>query len=111
MWWKKVVFGNFFLSAIVINVVSCIGILILRGFLPPIIPLLYGRPEGVEQLTQPLWLFIAPGISLVITFVNLSLSNWSTDVFLKKILAVTALTVSLINLITVIKIVLLVGFF
>lgn len=109
--WKKVTFGSFFLVAIIINILSAAAILLLHGFLPPIIPLFYGRPTGASELAGPLWLLIVPGISLLITIINLLLDVWSKDVFLKKILAVTALIVSFIGLIAVIKIGLLVGFF
>lgn len=111
MWWKNTVFRNFFLAATIINAVSIAAVFLLQSFLPPVVPLFYGRPEGAAQLTQPMWLLVAPGISLVITILNLLLSVRSKDDFLKKILAVTSFIVSFISLITITKIILLVGFF
>ncbi len=109
--WKKIVFGNFILAAFIINIVSIVGILLIQKFLPPIVPLFYGKPRGVTQLIEPLGLLIVPFASLVITIINLLLNLWAKDLFLKKILAFAALTVSVIGLITVIRIYLLVGFY
>jgi hypothetical protein len=111
MWWKKVTFHNYFFVAFIINILSIAVILITQGLLPPVVPLYYGRPEGVAQLIQPLGLLIAPAISLLIGAINLVLNMWTGDVFLKKILAVTSLVFSVISLITIVKISLLVGFF
>lgn len=109
--WKKTVFRNYFLAAAVLNVIAAIGIVLFKGFLPPLVPLFYGRPTGEAQLTSSLGLLIAPITSLVITIVNFLLVIWVKDDFLKKILAISAVLVSILTAITIIKIVLLVGFF
>lgn len=111
MWWKKVPFHNYFFIATAINILSVAIILILQGFLPPIVPFFYGRPEGVAQLVQPFALLIAPATSLIIGAINLMLNVWIGNIFLKKILAVASLAISVIGLITIVKICLLVGFF
>jgi hypothetical protein len=111
MWWKNTVFRSFFLAAIIINAGSIAAVFLFRSFLPPVVPLFYGRPDGAAQLVQPMLLLIAPGVSMLITILNLLLSTQSKDIFLKKLLAVTAFIVSFISLITIVKIVLLVGFF
>jgi hypothetical protein len=111
MWWKRVVLNNYFLAAIIVNVLSVAVVFIFKGFLPPVVPLFYGRPSGDGQLIPTLGLVVAPITSLIITFVNLGLNIIVKDIFLKKILAVAALFLTLITTITVIKIVSLVGFF
>jgi hypothetical protein len=109
--WKKITFNNYFLAALILNALSLLAPVILRGFLPPVVPLFYGRPVGEGQLVSTLGLLIAPAASFLITAVNLLLNLWTKDDFLKKVLAVTALIISIVTAITVIKIMLLVGFF
>jgi hypothetical protein len=109
--WKKIKFNNYFLAALILNAISILAPIILRSFLPPVIPLFYGRPAGEAQLTSTLGLIIAPVISTVIVMVNIFLNLRTKDDFLKRILAVAALLVSIVTTITVAKIILLVGFF
>ncbi len=78
--------------------------------MPPLAPLFYGRPVGEAQLTNSLGLLIAPGTSFLITVLNLFLSLWTKDDFLKKLLAVSTIVISVLTAITVTKIILLVGF-
>lgn len=109
--WKKITFNNYFLVAAVLNLLSLLAPVVLRAFLPPIVPLFYGRPTGEGQLISTLGLMIAPATALLITAINLLLNLWTKDDFLKKILAVAALIISIVTTITVIKVILLVGFF
>lgn len=109
--WKKVTFKNYFLAAIIINLLISLSLLVLKSFLPPLAPLFYGRPSGESQLTSFLGLFIAPGVSIVITVVNLLLNLWTEDIFLKRLLATTAVIVSVMSAITIVKIVFLIGYF
>lgn len=111
MWWKKISFNKYFLAAITINVLCVITILIARGFLPPVVPLFYGKPLGEGQLISNLGLLIVPAVSLIISTINLLLNIWIKDNFLKKIFAVTSVIISVVGAITIIKIILLVGFF
>jgi len=108
---KKLIFRNYFLAAIVINIVICLSLLALKSFLPPLVPLFYGRPSGESQLTSFFGLFVAPGMSLLITGINAFLSLWVDDIFLKRILAICAIVISVMAAITIIKIVFLVGYF
>ena len=109
--WKKIKFNNYFLVALILNAVSVLAPIILKSFLPPVVPLFYGLPGGEAQLTSALGLAIAPAISTVIVAINIFLGLRTKDDFLKKIFAVTALLVSIVTTITVAKIILLVGFF
>lgn len=109
--WKKIKFNNYFLVALILNVVSILAPIILRSFLPPVVPLFYGRPAGEAQLTSTVGLIIAPVISTAIVLINIFLNLKTKDDFLKKILAIAALLVSIVTTITVAKIILLVGFF
>ncbi len=109
--WKKVTYRNYFLAAIIVNIVTALLILILKQNLPPLVPLLYGRPAGEAELTVTAGLFIAPGVALIVTFLNLFISFWVKDDFLKKILAISSIVISSLMAITIIKIIFLVGFF
>lgn len=90
---------------------STIAIIVLKGFLPPIVPLLYGNPTGSGQLVPTLGLIIAPGISLIIIVINIILSLTVKNDFLRKTLAISTLLISVLTTITIIKIILLVGYF
>lgn len=108
--WKKVTYRNYFLAAIIVNLGVAFSLILLKSILPPLAPLFYGRPAGEAQLTKTLGLLIAPGASILITILNLCLSLWLKDDFLKKILAISAIVISALTTITIIKIILLVGF-
>jgi hypothetical protein len=109
--WKKVTYRNYFLAAIIINIVVALLLLLLKSFLPPLTPLFYGKPVGESQLTGTFGLLIAPGVSFLITMLNILFSLWVKDGFLKKILAISTIIVSVLVAITIIKIIFLVGFF
>lgn len=111
MLWKKVVFRNCFLIAFILAVLSTVGIALTKTFLPNIIPLFYGKPTGAEQLADFWLFFLIPGVSFLITTANLLISNSVKDDFVKKTLAVSALVISLMAATSVVKIILLVGFF
>jgi hypothetical protein len=109
--WKKIPYkGSIYLSAS-LNIVSAIIIFALKGFLPPVVPLFYGLPTGTEQLTPVLGLFLVPIVGLVVIAINVLLSIFTKDDFLKKSLIISSVFISLLLTVTVIKIVLLVGFF
>jgi hypothetical protein len=108
--WKKVIYRNYFLAAIIINVAVILALFIFKSALPPLAPLFYGRPIGEAQLTKTFGLLIAPGGAILITILNLFLSLGVKDDFLKRLLAISAIVISVLTTITIIKIVLLVGF-
>jgi hypothetical protein len=114
--WKNlpysyVPYKSFVYLSVFLNIVSVVIILVLKGFLPPVVPLFYGLPTGNEQLVPTLGLLWAPLAGLVITLINIFVSILNQDDFLKKSLIISSAFISLLLTITVIKIVLLVGFF
>ncbi len=109
--WKKIPYRGCIYASVFLNTVSAIAIFALKGFLPPVVPLFYGLPTGAEQLTPTLGLLLVPAVGLIITFINVFVSVISKDDFLKKSLIISSVFISLLLTITVIKIVLLVGFF
>lgn len=111
MLWKKITFHNYYLVSIILGVASCIGIFFLKNFLPPILPIFYGKPYGIEQLASTMFLLVIPGASILVSVINILLSTLTRDEFIKKFLAVGSLVFSLMTTITMVKIILLVGFF
>jgi hypothetical protein len=109
--WKKLIYRNYFLAATIVSLVTALLILILKNNLPPLVPLFYGRPSGEAELTITAGLLIAPGVALIITILNLFISFWVKDDYLKKILAISSIVISSLMAITIIKIIFLVGFF
>lgn len=93
------------------NVLTGVGILVARGYLPPVVPLLYGRPLGESQLVPTLGLVIAPAVALGISVLNIFLSVFIQESLTKKILIISGFLVSILSTITILKIILLVGFF
>jgi len=109
--WKKTPFKGFLTAALVLNLVAIVVFLILKGFLPPVVPLLYGRPTGETQLVPTIWLLAAPGLSLLFIIINSLITNFTSDVFANKLLITTTFLLSLLTVITLFKIIFLVGFF
>ncbi|OGM81748.1 hypothetical protein A2434_00820 [Candidatus Woesebacteria bacterium RIFOXYC1_FULL_41_14] len=111
MWWKKVAFRNYFLAAFLLAIFTILIVFVIMNFLPPLIPLFYGKPTGSEQLTPTWFIFVVPGVSILITAANLFVNISTKDEFIRKIVAVSSLIISIMASTTVAKIIMLVGFF
>lgn len=109
--WEGLPFKNYLYFSLALNAVT--GLIIFGGFnfLPPLLPLFYGQPEGQSQLVPKPEVLIAPLVAILITAVNITLARLIKNKFIQKILLVSSFFVSLLITITVIKITLLVGFF
>ena len=108
---RELPFKTHILIAFGLSLLVVVLIVLIKSFLPPEVPLFYGRPVGETQLTKTLGLTIAPGISIMILILNSFLSILTTNMFVKKILITSALVASLLTAITVVRIIFLVGFF
>jgi len=104
-------FKELVIAGFSLDFIAALLIIFLRNFLPPVVPLLYGRPGGVGQLVPELYLLIAPLAAIVLTIVNLLVMNFQENLFTRKILSASAFLISLLTTITIVKIILLVGFF
>lgn len=109
--WNNLPFKGYIYTTVIINLLILVLIFACIGFLPPEAPLFYGNVLGESQLTKTIFLAIAPLTSLIILIVNISLSYITDDLFLKKVLIVSALFISILTAITILKIILLVGLF
>ena len=109
--WDLAPSKNFVYLAVFLNSISLLAIVLLRGFLPPVVPLFYGRPVDESQLVTILGLLIAPGVSFGILIINLVIAAKINDLFLKKVLVLSSFFVSLLVTITTFNIIFLVGLF
>lgn len=109
--WGKVPLKSYIYLSLGVTLLTSVAALILRNLLPPEVPLFYGKPTGEEQLTSSLGLLIAPAVSLLVTILNTALSTLVENPFLKNVLIISALFVSLLTGITIFKIIFLVGLF
>lgn len=100
---------NWSLALIFINLFSVLVVILARNILPPVIPLYYGKPYGIEQLSARENLIIPSLIALTICLLSIAISLRLKDQFLKKVLFGAMLTTTLLSLIATIKIILLVG--
>jgi hypothetical protein len=108
---KKIPNINFVYAAIILNSLNFVAVLVLQKNLPPQVPLFYGLTEGEQQLTSSLGLLIPSVYSFCLIIVNTTLSILLNNDFLKKILNTTSFIISLLSIITVAKIIYLVGYF
>ena len=90
--------------------VSLIFIAIYWTKLPPQIPLWYSKPWGTERLASTYFLFLLPGSCIIFTLLNMILITSLTldNLIYSQILSVGSVVISLLSMITLIKIVLLV---
>ena len=102
--YRKLLFLSIGLSIITIFIV-----LFLQQFLPPEVPLFYGRPIPENKLSSALSLIIPSMISLGIIALNFGIAYLVGDIFLKRILIASTLAASLLSAITTIRIIFLVG--
>ncbi len=104
-------FKNYALAVALTSFLVILVALLAKRWLPPQIPLFYGLPEGEEQLAST-WKLVIPGaIAFIIAGVNILLSFFLKDDFLKKTLIVASFTATFFAAITTLKIIFLVGIF
>jgi len=108
---ENISFLNLVYTTLALNILNILIVLAMRSKLPPQLPLFYGFTESEQQLTSPVGLLLPGVVSFIFTLFNVTLSILLTDDFLKKILSVASFTVSLLSLITVVKIIFLIGYF
>lgn len=109
--WEKLPSKNYVYLSAGLSLFLALTVLVARNYLPPEVPLFYGKPVGEEQLVPNLGLLIVPGILLLTVITNTVLSVVTNEPFLKKTLIFSALFVTIIAAITIFKIIFLVGFF
>jgi hypothetical protein len=111
MFLKNVVFRKYFIASLILGFVSIAVFFVIKSFLPPEVPVFYGKPVGEDQLVPNIFLLVIPAVSILISMVNIIVSKRSDDDLIKKILAISSLIAAFMAIVTTVKVILLVGFF
>lgn len=106
---KETPYIRFFLVLWILDIVLTGVVFYARSKLPPVVPLWYGRPFGEAQLTDSKFLFLPLAVSFLVAVINYIVILLSKDAFIRKMLVGTSIVVFSLSLITVLKIILLVG--
>ncbi len=93
------------------NVFVMVVLFSVMRFLPPEVPLLYGKPAGNEQLVGKYMLLVPPLVALSAGVVNLIICQVLKRKFLKDALFMVSWVLAILSAITVFKITFLVGGF
>lgn len=96
---------------VAINLSLIALVFLLKDRLPPEIPLFYGMPWGENQLAPQYLLSLPCALSITILLLNSIIVSIIEDVYWKKVLIVSAFAISILSIITTVKIALLVGNF
>lgn len=102
---------SLFTISIIINVVIALVGLTSTFILPPEIPLFYGMPKNDSQLVPSFMIILPSLITLILTIFNLILAIKLNGQYIKKALAFTSISLTLLNIIATLKIIFLVGSF
>ncbi|OGM19406.1 hypothetical protein A2685_01980 [Candidatus Woesebacteria bacterium RIFCSPHIGHO2_01_FULL_37_10] len=108
---KRIPYLKLIITSASISFLSIISVYVFKNKLPPEVPLYYGLSEGVEQLSSVNGLVIPGAISIVITAINTSLAYTSENDYIKKTLIISSFVLSIFAVVTVFRIMLLVGSF
>ncbi len=96
-------------ASVLVNILIILIVLLSQRWLPPQVPLFYGKPSGEEQLASSLTLTLPSIVSLLILLINVSLATFLKDEFLRKTLVLSAAVATFFAAITTVKIIFLVG--
>jgi len=105
--WLVGVVHKFVIALFILSV----GLLLWRfPILPPEIPLWFSRPWGEDQLASPYWLILLPVSSMIWYAIDILMAIYVTTEYLifTQMLFLSALIVSILSFITIIKILFLV---
>lgn len=98
-----------FYVAIILAVANLVFQLFATYFLPPEIPLLYGMPEGEQQLINSSSFYFSATAGIGIVLLNFLLTKLSQNGFFHYSMAISSVCINLFIFITGIKIFTLVG--
>ncbi len=106
--WLRSYYRPFFYFAVPLSLLNIVFSLFFWKFLPPFIPLFYTLAQNSEKLADKKWLFILPGLSIVINFFHFQVIYFARnyDVFLLKIFEYFTIFIQLLLLATTLRIIL-----
>jgi len=102
---KTIPFRHLVYAILLLNLLMIVLVIFYSRLLPPQVPLLYGLPRGEAQLTQPILLILPITISSLFLLLNTTFAVFTKSDFLKNALVASGLFVSILSLITVIRII------
>lgn len=108
---KLIPFNRPLLVMMILNLLTIVAVFLFLRKIPPYAPLFYGLPAGENQLVPSFLLIIPSLISLLIIIINSLITFFLKDNFLKRVLIIGAIGVSIFTLITTFKIIYLIGYF
>lgn len=108
---SKLPFLKLIYLSIFLNVFTMLGILLLKKNISPELPLFYGLPEGESQIASNEELIIPSMISLLVILINITISSVLQNEFLKRVLIIVSLIITLLGLTTTLEIFFLIGSF
>jgi hypothetical protein len=107
---EKLPLKGYVYLAFALDLIASLIVVLVKGNLPPVVPLFYGKPVSSGQLVTAYGLLIAPLAAATVTVINIFLASYIKDVFIKKVFSIASFFVSVLATITVVKIIFLVGF-
>jgi hypothetical protein len=93
-----------------VNLLVVAAVILLQSKLPPEIPLFYGLPDGEKQLAPTLALVAPNTTALIVTVVNSLIAAKIGNDLIRKALVASSIAATFLATVTVIKIILLVGY-
>lgn len=106
---QKLPLKNLFSYSLIIDSVVLALSLLSRLTLPPQIPLFYGFPQTEAQLAPSILIILPSLVAIILTILNALIALNLESVYLKKVLAFTSLSFTILAFIATYKIVFLVG--
>ncbi|WKZ25323.1 MAG: hypothetical protein QY322_02935 [bacterium] len=102
---------SLFVTSFIVNCVFILISLVSTVILPPEIPLFFGLPKSTSQLAANYMILVPSLISTFLVTANFIIALKVSGQYIKKILAFTSVSVTILNVIATSKIVFLVGSF
>lgn len=96
---------------LLVNLLTILSIVLLKKNLPPVVPLFYGLPVSIDELTPELGLAIPSVVSIILIIINYLIVKLTKDKFLERIAIGLIISITALSLITIIKTIFLVGSF
>lgn len=107
----SVPYKEFFGFCLLFNICVIAIIVLFKGMLPPVVPLMYGLPVGEEQLVPRLFLTVPSAISMILIVINMTIAKLLGGAFIQKVLVGLAIAITLLSAVTTMKIFFLVASF
>jgi hypothetical protein len=104
--WSKTTIGT-----ITVNVVMMLILFLNLNRIPPIVPLFFGNPTGGTQLAPSKALFLPSIAVIVITLLNRVMSYFIKDRFVDSVFVWVSIVLTLLSVVTTLKVMSLVGNF